>query len=108
MFIIITDGEENSSRKYTAEQVKRMIEHQKSKYGWEFIFLSANIDAVETATRFGISPDRAQNYHADKDGIELNFRVMSEAVASFRNSRSMPDDWNDDIQKDYIKRGGRN
>lgn len=107
LFIIITDGEENSSRKYTAEKVRQMIEHQKTKYGWEFIFLGANIDAVETAAHFGISQDRAQNYHADKDGVELNFRVMSEAVASFRNSQSMPNDWNDDIQKDYVKRGGR-
>lgn len=59
-----------------------MIERQKTRYGWEFIFLGANIDAVETAGRFGIDADRAQNYHADSEGVELNFRVMSEAVAA--------------------------
>ena len=107
MFIIITDGEENSSREYSSEKVKAQIERQKTKYGWEFIFLGANIDAVETAGWFGISADRAQNYHADSEGIELNFRVMSEAVATFRECSAMPEGWNDEIQKDYKKRGGQ-
>ena len=107
MFVIITDGEENSSREYSAEKIKAQIERQKTKYGWEFIFLGANIDAVETAGRFGISADRAQNYHADSEGVELNFCVMSEAVATFRECAAMPEGWNDEIQKDYKKRGGR-
>jgi len=107
MFVIITDGEENSSREYLAEQIKQMIERQKTRYRWEFIFLGANIDAVETAGRFGISADRAQNYHSDSEGVELNFRVMSEAVATFRECASMPKGWNEEIQKDYKRRGGR-
>ncbi len=105
MFVIITDGEENSSREYTAEKVKVQIERQKVQYGWEFIFLGANIDAVETAARFGISADRAQNYHADSKGVELNFRILSEAVATFREQAEMPDSWNEEIQKDYKRRG---
>ena len=107
MFVIITDGEENSSREYSAEKIKAQIERQKKKYGWEFIFLGANINAVETAGRFGISADRAQNYHADSEGVELNFRVMSEAVTTFRECSAMPEGWNDEIQKDYKKRGQR-
>ena len=107
MFVIITDGEENSSREYSAEKIKAQIERQKTKYSWEFIFLGANIDAVQTASRFGIAPDRAQNYHADSEGVELNFRVMSEAVATFRECSAMPEGWNDEIQKDYKRRGGR-
>ncbi|KGP76147.1 von Willebrand factor type A [Desulfosporosinus sp. Tol-M] len=107
MLVIITDGEENSSREYSAEKIKAQIERQKTKYSWEFIFLGANIDAVQTASRFGIAPDRAQNYHADSEGVELNFRVMSEAVATFRECSAMPEGWNDEIQKDYKKRGGR-
>ena len=84
MIVIITDGEENSSREYSSDKVKAQIQRQKEKYGWEFVFLGANIDAVETASRFGIAPDRAQNYHADGVGTALNFRVMSETVATFR------------------------
>jgi len=75
MFVIITDGEENSSREYTAEKIKAQIERQKSKYGWEFVFLGANIDAVQTSGKFGISADRAVDYLADSKGTELNFKV---------------------------------
>ena len=107
MFVIITDGEENSSREYSAEKVKAQIQRQKEKYDWEFIFLGANIDAVETAGRFGIAPDRAQNYHADSEGTALNFRVMSDAVAIFRECKEMPTGWNEEIEKDYKRRGGR-
>ena len=107
MSVIITDGEENSSREYSAEKVKAQIQRQKEKYGWEFIFLGANIDAVETAGRFGIAPDRAQNYHADSQGVELNFCVMSDAVATFRKCKEVPVGWNDEIEKDFKRRGGR-
>lgn len=107
MFVIITDGEENSSREYSSDKVKAQIERQKSKYGWEFIFLGANIDAVETARRFGIDEDRSQNYHADSDGVKLNFRVMSDAVATFRECAAMPVGWNDEIKKDYKGRGSK-
>jgi len=107
MFVIITDGEENSSREYSVERIRQMIEHQKTHHGWEFIFLGANIDAIQTAVYFGISPDRAQNFHADSEGIELNFSVMCDAIAHFRETDSLPEDWKDEIQKDYKRRGGR-
>jgi uncharacterized protein YegL len=105
MFVIITDGAENSSREYSSEKVKAQIESQKEKYGWEFIFLGANIDAVETARRFGIDSERSQDYNSDGEGTRLNFRVMSEAVTSFRECSVIPEGWNDEIQKDYKKRG---
>ena len=107
MFVIITDGEENCSREYSSDKIKEQIERQKEKYGWEFIFLGANIDAVQTAEKFGIKADRAQRYHADSEGVELNFLVMSEAVATFRKSAAMPEGWNDEIQMDYKRRGSR-
>lgn len=101
LFVIITDGQENSSREYSMRRIKEMIERQKSKYDWEFIFLGANIDAVETAGRFGIAADRAQDFHADSEGVELNFRVMSETVACYREKSEMPIDWNEEIKQDY-------
>lgn len=107
MFVIITDGAENASREYSPYLIKKMIERQKTQYGWEFIFLGANIDAVETAERFGIDSNRAQNYHADSEGVELNFRVMSDTVASFRTKSAMSEKWNSEIQDDYKKRGGK-
>lgn len=107
MFVIITDGEENASRDYSAAKVKTMIEHEKSKYGWEFIFLGANIDAVETAGRFGISVDRAVDYVPDGAGTALNFEAMAETVACFRCTGAVPSAPMEAIRKDMKKRGGR-
>lgn len=90
MFVIITDGAENASREYSALQIKAMIEQEKEKYGWEFIFLGANMDAVETAGRFGISADHAADYVPDGEGTALNFQMMSETVAAFRETSKMP------------------
>ena len=106
LFVIITDGEENASREYSLEKVRAQIERQKEKYAWEFIFLGANIDAAETAGRFGIAADRAQEFHADSQGVALNFDVLSEAVTSFRSCSSLRDGWSDKIRKDHDKRKG--
>lgn len=107
MFVIITDGEENSSRRFSSDRVKAMIEHEKEKYGWEFVFLGANIDAVETAGKFGISADRAVDYVPDGRGTELNFQMMSEAVADFRETRVLPQAPLEAIRGDHKKRGKR-
>jgi len=109
LFVITTDGMENASREYTYSKVKSQIERQKTKYGWEFIFLGANIDAVEVADRFGIARNRAQNFHNDGAGIELNYKVVSKAVSLFRSDRkceSLADDWSAEIEADYKQRGG--
>lgn len=108
IFIIITDGMENASHKYDSDTVKKMIERQKYKYGWEFLFLGANIDAVETAAHFGIGADRAVNYHSDRRGIRLNYAVLSEAVTSVRGSMPLEESWKKRIDEDYEKRGGVN
>lgn len=104
LFVIITDGEENSSREFSSTRVKKMIEHQMNKYSWEFIFLGANIDAVETSKMYGIRPDRTQNYHADAKGVNLNFDVMSKTVANFRMKACIDEDWKDQIEKDFEER----
>ena len=104
LFIITTDGMENASRKYSSDKVKQMIERQKSKYGWEFLFLGANIDAVETAGKFGIQADRAVNYHSDKKGTALNYEVLSEAISSVRASRPLESNWKQRIDEDYESR----
>lgn len=107
MFVIITEGEENASRHFSSAQIQQMIQHQKERYGWEFIFLGANIDAVETAGRFGIDADRAVDYVPDGEGTELNFRMMSETVATFRECGAVPTACLDEIRKDMKKRGKR-
>ena len=104
LVVIITDGMENASRYYGADQVKRMIKRQQDKYGWEFIFLGANIDAVETAGRYGIRPDRASRYHNDKEGIDLNYGSMSETIVNLRVNKTIDDNWNQSIDEDYKKR----
>ena len=105
--VITTDGMENASYEFSEEKVKRMIEHQKSKYGWEFIFLGANIDAIDTAARFGINENRATNYNADSEGTSLNYEVISETVSCVRASRPIAENWKDRIDADFKKRGGR-
>lgn len=104
LFVITTDGLENASCRYSAPEVKRMVQRQKEKYGWEFLFLGANIDAVETAGRFGIGADRAVDYHADAQGTHLNFQVLSKAVSSVRSCAPLQADWKDEIEKDYRAR----
>jgi uncharacterized protein YegL len=103
MFIITTDGMENASREYSSDKVKKLIEEKKEK-GWEFIFLGANIDAIETAKHFGISEDRAVNYCCDSAGTALNFSVMSEAISTVRKSKSLGSAWKKSIEADYDKR----
>lgn len=107
MFVITTDGMENASQRYSSESVKAMIERQKSKYGWEFLFLGANIDAVETARNFGINEDRAVNYHCDKVGTSLNYMVLNEVISSVRSNAAIGADWKRRIDEDYKKRGNK-
>ena len=110
LFIITTDGMENASRSYTCEKVKRMVEKEKTKYGWEFLFLGANMDAIEVAGRFGIGADRAINYECDSKGTALNYQVLSETVSAVRRSRSreetemMMEACCAPIREDYAKR----
>jgi uncharacterized protein YegL len=104
MFVIITDGEENASREYSAEKVKSLIERQKANYGWEFIFLGANIDAIQTAGRFGITPDRAVDYISDSRGTQLNFKVMSATVAKYRESGIVDESCFEEIRSDVKRR----
>lgn len=106
IFVIITDGLENASREYRYSQVKRMIEQRKEKDGWEFIFLGANIDAIEEAGRFGIGADRAVTYNSDSEGTKLNYRVLGDAVRMMRCC-SAPIDakWKESIEEDFKKRG---
>ena len=105
LFVITTDGCENASRRYDYDKVRRMIERQKEKYGWEFLFLGANIDAAGEARRFGISADRAVNYNCDKEGTALNYDVIGEAVCSVRACRPLSADWKKRIDEDVKKRG---
>ena len=105
LFVITTDGMENASRRYTYDKVKAMIQRQKEKYGWEFLFLGANIDAAREAARFGIDADRAANYHADHQGTAVIYEAMSEAVCNVRASRPLKADWKCQVDEDYKKRG---
>ena len=108
LFIITTDGMENASHHYTYDKVRNMIERQKERYGWEFLFLGANIDAAAEAKRFGIDESMAANYHCDEVGTVLNYEVISEAITSVRTSAApLSADWKKKIDADYKKRGGK-
>ena len=103
MFVITTDGLENASKEYSSDKLKKMIS-QKKEQGWEFLFIGANIDAVETAKHFGIAEDRAVNYHADKAGTSVVFNAVSKAVGTMRKCRAVAPCWSEEIAEDYASR----
>ncbi|MEE1173349.1 MAG: vWA domain-containing protein [Ruminococcus sp.] len=103
VFVITTDGMENASREFSSAKVKKMIEKQKSE-GWEFLFIAANIDAVETASGFGIDIDRAVNYHADKKGTGVLFEAVGAAIGSMRKQRTISKEWSAEIEDDFKSR----
>ena len=106
LFVITTDGMENASREYTYDRLKGMIERQKEKYGWEFLFLGANIDAAKTAARFGIGADRAANYHTDNEGTNVINETVSEAITLVRCCAApLAANWKQRVDEDYKKRG---
>ena len=110
LFIIITDGLENSSKRYTYVTIKQMVERQKEKYGWEFIFIGANMDVIQEANKFGI--DQAVRYACDEEGTALNYSVLSENIIKMRTTvgnakESLPADWAHKIKDDYQKRNGK-
>ena len=105
LFVITTDGMENASRRYSSDEVKKMIEQQKEKAGWEFLFLGANIDAVETAKHFGISEDRAVNFRCDAVGTKVNYEAVAEAAVAVRSGRALSRKWKQKIEEDYQNRG---
>ena len=105
LFVITTDGMENASHQFTSKRVKEMIQRQKEKYGWEFLFIGANIDAVETAAKYGIGADRAVNYNADKEGTNIVYEAVAKAVCNVRACAPLCADWSNDINEDYIRRG---
>ncbi len=104
IFVITTDGMENASRRYTSGQVKEMVRRQKERYGWEFLFLGANIDAVETAAHFGITEDRAVTFRNDSKGQRLNYRTVGMAVERVRCSAPLAADWKAEIEEDFRSR----
>lgn len=107
VFIITTDGMENASHRYSSDEVKATVKRQKEKYGWEFLFLGANIDAVETAARIGIGQDRAVNFHNDEIGVKLNYQTVGETVCSLRRNAPISADWKSGIEKDFRSRKSR-
>ena len=104
LFVITTDGMENASRHYDLRRVREMIERQKARYGWEFLFLGANIDAVDTAARLGIDADRAANFHCDAQGTQLNYEAVSDAMSAMRCAAPLSADWKERIDSDYQSR----
>jgi len=101
LFVITTDGMENASRTYDYEKVRRMVQRQKERYGWEFLFLGANIDAAAEAARFGIQKEHAVRYHSDRRGTALNYEAINRAVGCARACRPLSADWKEDIEEDY-------
>ena len=104
LFVITTDGMENASRTYSGKDIKRLIEKQQKRYGWEFLFIGANIDAIATAKSFGIDENRAVNYHADRQGTGVVYEAVCKAVSGMRRGKSLEPSWSASIQEDYENR----
>ena len=104
VFVITTDGMENASHRYSSDEVKKMIEREKEQYGWEFLFIGANIDAVETAKNIGIGRDRAVNYRADGQGTQILYQTVSATVGRVRSNTSILPDWGKKIEDDNNSR----
>ncbi len=104
LFVIITDGMENASRRYSSNEVKKMITREKEQYGWEFLFIGANIDAVETAGSIGIGRERAVNYRADRKGTQVLYDTVSETVCAMRCDMPITADWGRKIEDDKNSR----
>lgn len=102
--VIITDGKENASLEYSSHIIKTMVEEQKRLYGWEFIFLGANLDAIAAAARIGISADHAADYCADSAGIRLSFEAVNEAISDLRAGGEIKNSWRTKIDEDYNRR----
>ena len=106
MFVITTDGQENSSVSYSAAEIKRLIQRRREKYGWEFLFIGANIDAIETAASYGIEKDRAVNYRADSKGTRTLYDSVATAACSLRRHSAISEDWSQAVNDDFNKRKG--
>ena len=104
LIVIATDGMENASRRYSGREIKQMIERQREKYGWEFLFLGANVDAFADAERIGIDRDHATNYHADSMGLKVCYRTLSASVSKVRCGRKLSKKWKEVVVADYEKR----
>ena len=104
VFVIMTDGYENASHRFTRDAVKRMIEHEQEKYGWEFLFLGANIDAIQTAGGIGIRADRTTNFNPDDVGVELSFDAVTQAVGAIRERASVSRWWSKAVEADHAQR----
>lgn len=107
LFVIITDGYENSSREFNYKKIKSMVEHQKRKYSWEFIFLGANIDAIAVADNLGIADDRAVNYCADSKGTLEGYESINYAINSIRVNKKIDKNWKKNTDEDYQRRNKR-
>ena len=107
IFVITTDGMENASRRYTYAEVQKMVRRAQDEYGWEFLFLGANMDAIQAARSFGIREERAVRFENDSRGTALNYQVVNRAVCAMRSGAEVPEDWKAPIEKDYSKRGRR-
>lgn len=107
MFVIITDGMENASKRYSGRDIKKLIEKEQEKYGWEFLFIGANIDAIATARSYGIAQRNAVNYHADAKGTSVVYEAVSEAVSNMRCNAPMSLCWNRKINEDFKSRKRR-
>lgn len=104
IFVITTDGMENASSYYSSSKVRTMVERQKEKYGWEFLFLGANMDAIAAAKNFGIEEDKAVEYRSDDIGTRLNYAVMSEVICEFRTKGTVEKSWKQKIENDRKNR----